>query len=85
MLRFMGLQRVGHDCGELRPPMPGGQKNQSINQKQYCNKQRLKNGPHYQKKNFKKYLQIFSECPLGRGGWQTHPWLRTTSFQEDWA
>ena len=73
MLRFMGSQRVGHDCGELRPPMPGGQKNQSINQKQYCNKQRLKNGPHYQKKNFKKYLQILLNVPWGGAGGKHTP------------
>ena len=52
--------------GELRSPMPQGQKNPSINQKQYCNKQRLlKWSPLQKKKNFKKYLQILLNVPLG--------------------
>ena len=53
-LPMQGVQ-VQSLVGELRSPMPRGQKNQNIKQKQYCNKfnKDFKNGPH-QKKIYKK-------------------------------
>ena len=47
LLSMLWVQ-VGSLVGKLRSHMPHGQKNQSIKQKQYCNKlnKNFKNGPH---------------------------------------
>ena len=64
-LPMQGVQ-VRPLVGELRPPpCLGAKKNQSINQKQYCNRD-FKMVPLTRKKLLKISPDI-AECPLGRG------------------